>query len=157
MDPISLGVLAALAGGAGGEIGRQAWVGLTGLVRRRREPDVGGAPSDPTGPAAAGTTETALAALEGRPEDRDRADELAQALRARVAADEAFARAVRVWEAMFQASLTADPDAAADLEAAVRAIDPDAATPGAVHNDFRGATFEGPVQGSGTQHNTFNR
>ncbi|MFC9248991.1 hypothetical protein ACFT7S_34665 [Streptomyces sp. NPDC057136] len=153
MDPISLGVLAALAGGAGGEIGRQAWVGLTGLVRRRGPaPDcVDGASPEP------GTTETALAALEGRPEDRNRAEELAQALRAQVAADEAFARAVRVWEAMFHASLTADPEAAADLEAAVQAIAPEAGTPGAVHNDFRGATFEGPVQGSGTQHNTFNR
>ncbi|MGW8886631.1 hypothetical protein [Streptomyces sp. NPDC055749] len=151
MDPISLGVLAALAGGAGGEIGRQAWVGLTGLVRRRRDPAPDTAPPEPD------TTETALAALEDRPTDPARADELAQALRAQVAADEAFARAVRVWEAMFQASLTADPEAAEELEAVVRAIDPEAVAPGAVHNDFRGAKFEGPVQGSGTQHNTFNR
>lgn len=154
MDPISLGVLAALAGGAGGEIGRQAWVGLTGLVRRRRDP---GPDAVDGGPAEPDTTETALTALEGRPEDRNRAGELEQALRAQVQADESFARAVRVWEAMFQASLTADPEAAAELEEAVRAIDPEAVTPGAVHNDFRGAKFEGPVQGSGTQHNTFNR
>ncbi|MFD9423922.1 MULTISPECIES: hypothetical protein [unclassified Streptomyces] len=153
MDPISLGVLAALAGGAGGEIGRQAWSGLTGLVRRRRDP----APGTPDGAAPEpDTAETALTALEGQPGDHECAGELERALRTRVEADQAFARAVRVWEAMFQASLTADPDAAADLEAAVRAIDPEAAVPGSVHNDFRDSTFSGPVQGSGTQNNTFN-
>ncbi|MFI8433742.1 hypothetical protein ACIGJO_08325 [Streptomyces sp. NPDC079020] len=154
MEPISLGVLAALAGGAGGEIGRQAWSGLTGLVRRRRDP----APGTPGGTAPEpDSAETALAALEGRPGDRERAGELAQALRTQVEADEAFARAVRVWEAMFQASLTADPEAAQELEAAVRAVDPEAVAPGSVHNDFRGSTFSGPVQGSGAQHNTFNK
>lgn len=34
MDPISVALLGALAGGAGGELGGQAWTGLTALVRR---------------------------------------------------------------------------------------------------------------------------
>jgi hypothetical protein len=33
LEPISMGLLAALAGGAGGELGRQAWAGLSALVR----------------------------------------------------------------------------------------------------------------------------
>jgi hypothetical protein len=34
MEPISMVLLAALAGGAGGEAGKQAWSGLIALVRR---------------------------------------------------------------------------------------------------------------------------
>jgi hypothetical protein len=34
LDPVSVGMLAALAGGAGGELGRQAWAALSELVRR---------------------------------------------------------------------------------------------------------------------------
>ena len=34
MEPISLGLLMALVGGAGGEMGKQAWTSLAALVRR---------------------------------------------------------------------------------------------------------------------------
>ncbi|MDX6758755.1 hypothetical protein SIN09_04685 [Streptomyces sp. F8] len=34
MDPVSVGLLVALAGGVAGEVGRQAWAGLGALVRR---------------------------------------------------------------------------------------------------------------------------
>ncbi|MGW6456692.1 hypothetical protein ACWF94_12340 [Streptomyces sp. NPDC055078] len=183
MDPISLAVLAALAGGAGGEIGRQAWAGLSGVVRRRRAAATaagdgdGGSPGGAAGespqvtpagspaaaadgpPDAAATSESALAALEERPDDLARAGELERALTDRRAADAEFARAVQVWEASFRATLSADPDAAADLERAVRAISPEAAPERAagVHNDFRDGKFDGPVQGSGTQHITYNK
>ncbi|MFJ9933718.1 hypothetical protein ACIRSJ_11365 [Streptomyces virginiae] len=37
LDPASTGLLAALHGGAGGELGRRTWEGLCALVRRALE------------------------------------------------------------------------------------------------------------------------
>lgn len=41
MEPVSVGLLAALAGGAGGELGRQVWAALSALVRRPFRRDEG--------------------------------------------------------------------------------------------------------------------
>ncbi|MDT0307380.1 hypothetical protein RM780_10440 [Streptomyces sp. DSM 44917] len=141
MEPISLAVLAALAGGAGGELGRQVWQGLSGIIRRT---------------VRGGAEEAALDALEERPEDEARAGELERAIRERRAADAEFERALRLWEAQFRATLDADPEAAEALLAAVARHEgaEDGQGP-RVHNDFRHATFNGPVQGSGTQHITY--
>ncbi|MFD6275184.1 hypothetical protein ACFWFI_06385 [Streptomyces sp. NPDC060209] len=157
MDPISLAVLAALAGGAGGEIGRLTWTGLTGLIRRRR------ADTSSTGTATGQAleldrAEAALATLEREPEDLECARELEHLLRAQVEADGDFAHALQVWESMFRASLAADPQAAAELQAAAQAIAPGSDTAvknRVIHNDFRDGNFQGPVQGSGTMNNHF--
>lgn len=168
MDPISLAVLAALAGGAGGELGRQAWAGLTGVIRRRRNasrttPDTPSPSGDGAGDATAvqdepaTPTQAALAALEEQPNDLSRAGELERTLRAQQETDPDFARAMAMWAASFQATLAADPEAAEALADAARALAPqeERADAGAVHNDFRHGTFKGPVQGSGTQNITY--
>lgn len=89
MDPVSIGLLAALAGGAGGELGRQAWEGLSDIVRRpfRRTPDAGASTSG----------ETEMAQLAQAPDDRGRARALRDALALRAASDEDFAKALEQW------------------------------------------------------------
>ncbi|MDX6356325.1 MAG: hypothetical protein QOF98_3228 [Streptomyces sp.] len=90
VDPISVGLLVALAGGAGGELGRQVWAGLSALVGRpfRREASVVGEP-------ALGGAE--LTALEEAPEDEERARALSAALAARAEVDTEFAAALEEW------------------------------------------------------------
>lgn len=85
MDLVSATVLAALASGAGGEMGRQAWAALTSLVRsRRRSTDSGGLSALPTG-------EQELDELEAAPADSEAAARLAAVLRRRAEADDEFA------------------------------------------------------------------
>ena len=86
MDPITIAVLAALAGGVGGEVGRQAWSSLTALVRRRPAPTAPDTGADGATPAGAGE----IAALEAAPTDFESAGRLERALRERAAADTAF-------------------------------------------------------------------
>ncbi|MEG3626862.1 hypothetical protein [Streptomyces poriticola] len=92
MDPISIGLLAALAGGVGGELGRQAWAGLSALVRlpfRRGQADAD-APRVSTG-------EPELTALGQAPDDRARAQALSAALAARASLDPGFDSRLRQW------------------------------------------------------------
>ncbi|WBB91519.1 hypothetical protein [Verrucosispora sp. WMMC514] len=85
MDLVSATVLAALASGAGGEMGRQAWAALTSLVRsRRRATDSGDL-------SALSTGEQELDELEAAPADSEAAARLAAVLRRRAEADEEFA------------------------------------------------------------------
>lgn len=90
VDPISVGLLAALAGGAGGEMGREAWAGLVALVRRpfRRRDDA--VPVQASGDAE-------LVALAQAPADPARARALSEVLARRAAGDEDFARALDLW------------------------------------------------------------
>lgn len=94
MDPVSVALLAALAGGAGGELGQQAWAGLTALVRRpfRRSVDDGDAPSVSSG-------EAELARLGEEPGDRQRAQALSTALAVRAAWDAGFCNDLETWYA----------------------------------------------------------
>ncbi|MFH8254213.1 hypothetical protein [Streptomyces roseolus] len=81
-------LLAALAGGAGGEAGRQAWLGLSALVRRpfsRAE----GMPEVSSG-------EPELVALEQAPH-QERASALSTALAVRTALDPEFGADLRQW------------------------------------------------------------
>ncbi|GAB1340221.1 hypothetical protein ACE1SV_68110 [Streptomyces sp. E-15] len=95
MDPISVTLLGALAGGAGGELGRQAWAGLTALVRRPLEGD-----RDASGRApAAGSGEAELVRLREAPGDVARAQALSTALAVRAALDTEFSAALREWRA----------------------------------------------------------
>jgi hypothetical protein len=77
MDPISISaVLGAVAGGAGGALGGQAWAGLAALVSRpfRHASGTG----DNAGLVSSGSAE--LAALQRSPADRQRATALAEVL-----------------------------------------------------------------------------
>ncbi|MBQ0949020.1 MULTISPECIES: hypothetical protein [Streptomyces] len=92
MDPVSVGLLMALAGGAGGEAGRQAWAGLSTLVRR---PFRGVKETSEGSPATSGEGE--LSWLEEAPADQPRAQALSQALAARAAADGDFRSDLGQW------------------------------------------------------------
>ncbi|MFE1774251.1 hypothetical protein [Streptomyces sp. NPDC059008] len=120
MDPISTGLLEALAGGVGGELGRQMWARLGVLVRRpfQRDKDGGQLPATPPG-------EAELAQLEERPTDPMRAQALGAALAMRAAADVDFDARLQQW--LTQAT------------AVVHSVD------GATRNEISGGTFHGPV------------
>ncbi|MFF7403000.1 hypothetical protein [Streptomyces murinus] len=126
MDPVSMGLLTALAGGAGGELGRQAWTGLGELVRRpfRRGGAVGPEGSAPQGSASEGSGEAELAMLARDPGDAAAARALSVVLHRRAAADAEFEERLRRWdEAARRVSLTG----------------------GDVHNSISGGTFSAPV------------
>lgn len=117
MDPVSVGLLAALAGGAGGEMGRQAWHTLGALVRR---------PFRHRGPARSGVSsgEAELVALERAPGDAELAKALSTALAARAALDDDFHTGLQRWHE--QAALVRTGG-------------------GAVHSTISGGTFHGTV------------
>ncbi|MFD4955252.1 hypothetical protein [Streptomyces sp. NPDC058451] len=119
MDPVSVTLLAALAGGAAGEIGKQAWTSLGELVRRpfrsRDEPD-----SLTT--VSSGLTE--LVGLQQDPADLVRAQALSTALADRAALDPAFGAGLRQWHEQARLVRTGD---------------------GEIHNEISGGTFNGPV------------
>ncbi|CAL9425918.1 hypothetical protein SUDANB1_01944 [Streptomyces sp. enrichment culture] len=83
MEPISLAVLAAVASGAGGQVGKSLWDQLTSLVRR------------PTREQSAGAAE--LESLQVRPTDRERAEQLRTVLEERANQDPEFRRALEAW------------------------------------------------------------
>ena len=94
MDPVTLGaVLAAVAGGAGGALGSQAWNGICALIRRRFRH--GMADDDPGAVLLSG--EEALAALEQHPGDVGSATELAGVLITRAGTDSEFQRELAAW------------------------------------------------------------
>ncbi|WBB64596.1 hypothetical protein O7599_23315 [Streptomyces sp. WMMC500] len=133
MDPVSVGLLVALAGGAGGEIGRQGWEGLTRLVRRpfRRDGGDAGAGSE------VGSGEAELERLAAEPGDEARAQALSTALAVRAALDGEFRAGLRAW----QDALPPLPDDGA----------------GTVTNIVSGGTQYGPVvQGRDFSDITFN-
>ncbi|MFF2520321.1 hypothetical protein [Streptomyces sp. NPDC058086] len=118
MDPVSVGLLAALAGGAGGEAGRQAWAGLSALVRRPFRRNGGEqAPVVSSG-------EPELVALTADPGAQGRAQALSTALAVRAAVDEDFRTHLAAWQE--QATLVRTGD-------------------GAVTNTVSGGTQNGPV------------
>ncbi|WSW77076.1 hypothetical protein OG390_31790 [Streptomyces sp. NBC_00996] len=120
MDPISVALLAALAGGAGGELGRQAWAGLTTLVRR---PFTRGQDESAQAPAVS-SGETELVRLQEDPGDSARAQALSTALSVRAAVDAEFTADLRQWHEQAKLVRTGDGD---------------------VHNTISGGTQHGPV------------
>ncbi|MEU9608271.1 hypothetical protein [Streptomyces sp. NPDC048057] len=97
MDPITAATLAALAGGLGGEAGRQTWQGLAALVRRpfQRGSDEGTV-DDGTPQISSGERE--VAALEDNPADPLRAQALATAIGVRAALDSEFRTLLEEWQ-----------------------------------------------------------
>ncbi|MBA4864018.1 hypothetical protein H1V43_22195 [Streptomyces sp. PSKA54] len=116
MDPVSVGLLVALAGGAGGEFGRQAWAGLSALVRRSFQ--------DTEDVPAVGSGEAELAELERSPADPVRAQALSTALAVRAAVDADFRTGLEQWHERARLVRTGD---------------------GAVDNNISGGTFHGPT------------
>ncbi|MEU6534555.1 hypothetical protein [Streptomyces sp. NPDC047000] len=116
MDPVSVGLLVALAGGAGGEIGRQAWAGLSALVRRPASAAPDGSPT------ASGEVE--LRALRDAPADIDRAHALSTALAVRAALDAGFREGLRQWAEEASTAVVVEPG---------------------VHNSIHGSTVHGTV------------
>ncbi|GAA1908410.1 hypothetical protein GCM10009716_17940 [Streptomyces sodiiphilus] len=119
MDPISEGLLAALAGGAGGELGEQVWASLGALIKRpfRRT----GAEAGEGEPSSG---EAELVALEEAPSDPAR-----ELMLRRVLAERA----------------TADPGFRNDLEEWLSAARQVRIAEGAVSNSITGGTFSGAV------------
>ncbi|MET7296410.1 hypothetical protein ABZS79_30600 [Streptomyces griseoloalbus] len=119
MDPISVGLLAALAGGVGGEVGRQAWAGLSALVRR---PFRNGQETEDASAVSSGEVE--LAELERAPADPTRAQALSTALAVRAALESDFRAGLERWHEQAKLVRTGD---------------------GEVHNTISGGTFHGPT------------
>jgi hypothetical protein len=131
VDPVSVGLLLSLAGGAGGELGRQTWAGLGSLVRRPFHRGAGGA-----GPDGVSSGEIELARLEQAPGDQDRAQALSTALAVRAALQPEFATALAGWHEQAQLVRTGD---------------------GAVNNTINDGQYYGPViQGRDFSGTTFN-
>ncbi|MER6358034.1 hypothetical protein ABT186_41210 [Streptomyces sp. NPDC001634] len=118
MDPTSVALLAAPAGGAGGELGRQAWVGLTTLVRR---PFTRGQDESVQTPAVS-SGETELVRLQEAPGDAARAQALSTALAVRAAVDAEFSTDLQQWHEQAKLVRTGD---------------------GEVHNTISGGTQHG--------------
>lgn len=120
MDPVSVALLAALAAGAGGELGRQAWVGLTTLVRRPFTRGQG----ESAQASAVSSGEAELVRLQEAPGDTARAQALSTALAVRAAVDAEFSSGLRQWHEQAKLVRTGDGD---------------------VHNTISGGTQHGPV------------
>ncbi|MDQ0910784.1 hypothetical protein QFZ22_006769 [Streptomyces canus] len=118
MEPISVALLAALAGGAGGEVGRQAWAGLCSLVQRSTPRSVGSS----TPGVSSGEAE--LTCLADSPTDPTRAQDLSNALAVRARTDTVFRTELRQWHE--QAALVRTDS-------------------GNVHNEVSGSTLSGPL------------
>ncbi|PHQ50551.1 hypothetical protein BLA24_17190 [Streptomyces cinnamoneus] len=134
MDPITAAALTALAGGLGGEAGRQAWQGLAALVRRPfGRAAAQGTQDDGTPQVSSGELE--VAALEEEPADPMRAQALATALGVRAALDGEFRVLLDEWWQRAHANSSG----------------------GNVHNNISGGTQNGPVlQGRDFSSLTFN-
>ncbi|WAX79211.1 hypothetical protein [Streptomyces sp. KMM 9044] len=120
MDPISVGLLVALATGAAGEAGRQLWTGLTDLVGRGCEAD----DAEEGGIVPTATGEAELALFTRDPQDPGRARSLRDALALRAEHDPAFRGSLAQWHQQAQALRTGD---------------------GGTVNTISGGTVNGPV------------
>ncbi len=103
MDPISAGLLVAIATGAAGEAGKQLWEGLTGLVRSRP----GDAPTQPDA-ISSNHGESELALFAESSNDLDRARVLSESLTRRAERDEPFRAGLMQWHQQAQALRTGD-------------------------------------------------
>lgn len=103
MDPITAAALAALAGSLGSEAGRQAWQGLTALVRRPFARSTTQGTGDGTMPQIS-SGELEVASLAGDPADPMRAQALATALGVRAALDGEFRGLLDQWWQQAQAA-----------------------------------------------------
>ncbi|MFD3734283.1 hypothetical protein [Streptomyces sp. NPDC058632] len=134
MDPISVGLLVALATGAAGEAGRQLWTGLTDLVGRGRGADE--AEEGDAVPTVTGEAELALFTRE--PQDPERARSLRDALALRAEHDPAFRGSLTQWHQQAQALRTGDGRTTNTISGGT------VNGPVLQGRDFSGITFNGP-------------
>ncbi|WP_328223208.1 MULTISPECIES: hypothetical protein [unclassified Streptomyces] len=114
-----MGLLAALAGGAGGELGRQTWDGLSALVRRPFRGADGANGAD----ATAGSGVAELEELQQDPDSGQRARKLSKALERRAERDPGFRTDLATWHGQAKK----------------------VHSQGSVHNTISGGTQNGPV------------
>jgi len=98
VDPVTMSLLLAVAGGAGGAMGDQIWSGLGALAKRPFHRGGGKTPALAAGsapPAESGAEE--WAALATNPRDQAAAGRLAESLTAHAAVDGEFSRALTAW------------------------------------------------------------
>ncbi|MET9080516.1 hypothetical protein ABZX77_01235 [Streptomyces sp. NPDC004237] len=126
MEPVSVALLAALAGGLGGEAGREAWQRLVTLVHR---PFRRGPATTSTADPLVRSAEPELTALTRTPEDPSAAQALSTALAVRAVLDVEFQHGLEEW-----------------LRTARRLVE----TPSAVNNHISGGTYHAPVIQSGS-------
>lgn len=123
MDGVSAALILAVAGGAGGAVGDQAWRGLVALVHRPAR-----------GTTAPQSGDAQLDRLRQTPGDEESAAELAQVLTERASVDQSFQSALGTWRC-----------SAEELYPTHRV--------GTIHNSVSGGTFHGPViQTGGSVH-----
>src|SRR6266567_677199 len=103
MDPVSVGLLLAVAGGVGGAVGDQTWNGLSALVRRPHQHSSNAAVTDPSGVDE-------LVALQQTPTNREVATRLAGVLQARADTDARFHAALQEWLAQAKVAFPGDGD-----------------------------------------------
>jgi hypothetical protein len=139
MDPISAGLLVALASGAAGEAGRQLWVALNGLVRRRPPEADSGSPEADSGSPEAAVGEAEVASLADAPRDVARAQALSEALGRRAAQDPSFRASVAQWHQQAQALRTGDGDVSNTISGGTQH------GPVLQGRDFSGINFNTPV------------
>ncbi|KUO16915.1 hypothetical protein AQJ91_33385 [Streptomyces dysideae] len=84
MEPITAGLLVALASGTAGAAGQQIWASLRDLVARRRRGEAAGDEGELEVPAEP-------------PRSEERAHQLAEVLNERAEQDPDFARALDIW------------------------------------------------------------
>jgi hypothetical protein len=98
VDPVSASLLSSLAGGAGGEMGKDLWRALSDLVLRPFRSRSGESRLQDS--PESGTRE--LTALQSAPQDVARAQALSAALTSRAGVDPEFAAALSEWTARAQ-------------------------------------------------------
>ncbi|MET9440782.1 hypothetical protein [Streptomyces sp. NPDC006610] len=135
MDPISAGLLVAIATGAAGEAGRQLWAGLGGLVTRRTAIEAG---ERETSATITGSAE--LASLNEAPDDLERAQALSNILARRAQVDEAFRAGLMQWHQQAQALRTGDGETTNAISGGTQN------GPILQGRDFSGINFNGPSQ-----------
>ncbi|GAA4796602.1 hypothetical protein GCM10023220_24400 [Streptomyces ziwulingensis] len=136
VDPISASLLVAAASGAGGEMGRQLWDALRGLVRR------GPADETPTTPDPA-PGEAELVSLSQAPHSAERARALSEALSRRAAQDAVFGARLTEWGQQAQVLHAAAGDTRNTVSGGTQH------GPLLQGRDFSGITFQAPDQGQG--------
>lgn len=132
MDPISAGLLVAVATGAAGEAGKQLWTRLTELVGRRPE-------REENAPLPVGSAE--LLSFHQDPQDLDRAGALSSALASRAENDATFRNELAQWHQQAQNLRTGDGETSNTISGGT------VNGPVLQGRDFSGINFNGPSQG----------
>lgn len=134
MDPVSASLLVAVATGTGGEVGRQLWSTLRGLVRRNQGREA-------TGSSGSAAGEVELASLSEAPHDVGRAQRLSEALSFRAAQDPEFRANLMRWLQQAQTLRTGNGDTENAVTGGIQQ------GPIVQGRDFSGINFNAPGQG----------